>query len=304
MNLPNWPLATLRRRLPCRTSILAVGTMLGLLAFPACTASEADALDEPAPQQAIAEAKTTTTEPAAPELLLSGEIAADANRTARVFPRVGGQVLRVGVDLGDEVRQGQVLAVLQSREIAELENQSTAGTADLAVARKNLAVAEELLQSGLGTGQDVFRARAELARATGTANRNHRQLDVYGLARGGQYELKAPVAGYVIEKNLATGLRFTAANVPAAFTVANLDSVWVMANVFEADLTRVRQGQPVEITTLSYPDQPLRGHIDQLFRLLDHDSKVMKVRCTLPNPGHLLKPGMHAQVRVLATLAN
>ncbi|MCI1188659.1 efflux RND transporter periplasmic adaptor subunit [Hymenobacter sp. DH14] len=291
MNLPNQS----RRR----QSALALPAVLGLLFFTACTPSDADALDEPAPQAIVIQSKAAPE--AAPEtLVLSGEIAADANRTARVFPRVGGQVLRVGVDLGDEVKQSQVLAVLQSREIAELQNQSTAGTAELAVARKNLAVAEELFDNGLAAGQDVFKARAELARATGTATRNHRQLDTYGMARGGQYELKAPVSGYVIEKNVAAGLRFNAADMPAAFTVANLDSVWVMANVFEADLTLVHRGQAVEITTLSYPDQPLQGRINQVFHVLDHDSKVMKVRCTLPNPGHLLKPGMHAQVRVLA----
>ncbi|GAB2852366.1 efflux RND transporter periplasmic adaptor subunit [Hymenobacter ruber] len=295
MNLPN--------QSRYRTSALAFTAVLGLLFFTACTPSDADALDEPAPQAVVTQSKAAP-EPAPETLILSGEIAADANRTARVFPRVGGQVLRVGVDLGDEVKQGQVLAVLQSAEIAELQNQSTTGTAELAVARKNLAVAEELLQNGLAAEQDVFRARAELARATGTATRNHRQLDTYGMARGGQYELKAPVAGYVIEKNLAAGLRFNAANVPAAFTVANLDSVWVMANVFESDLSQVHRGQAVEITTLSYPDQPLQGRINQLFHVLDHDSKVMKVRCTLPNPGHLLKPGMHAQVRVLAPSTN
>jgi len=291
MSLPNQS----RRR----QSALALPAVLGLLFFIACTPSDADALDEPAPQVVVTQSKAAPE--AAPEtLILSGEIAADANRTARVFPRVGGQVLRVGVDLGDEVKQGQVLAVLQSREIAELQNQSTAGTAELAVARKNLAVAEELFDNGLAAGQDVFKARAELARATGTATRNHRQLDTYGLARGGQYELKAPVSGYVIEKNVAAGLRFNAADMPAAFTVANLDSVWVMANVFESDLTLVHRSQAVEITTLSYPDQALQGRINQVFHVLDHDSKVMKVRCTLPNPGHLLKPGMHAQVRVLA----
>ncbi|MDB5269684.1 MAG: efflux transporter periplasmic adaptor subunit [Hymenobacter sp.] len=291
MNLPN--------QFHHRKNALAFTAVLGLLFFTACTPSDADALNEPAPQVVVTASKTSA-EAAPEELVLSGEIAADANRTARVFPRVGGQVLRVGVDLGDEVKQGQTLAVLRSREIAELQNQSTAGTADLAVARKNLAVAEELFQNGLAAGQDVFKARAELARATGTATRNHRQLDTYGMAQGGQYELKAPVAGYVIEKNVVTGLRFNATDMPAAFIVANLDSVWVMANVFESDLTKVHRGQAVEITTLSYPDQPLQGRIDQLFHVLDHDSKVMKVRCTLPNPGHLLKPGMHAQVRVLA----
>ncbi|MBH8559314.1 efflux RND transporter periplasmic adaptor subunit [Hymenobacter negativus] len=302
MKLPNQSPAS-RRGAHYSEKAFAFTAVLGLLFFTACTPSDADVLDEPAPQAVVTQLKTATE--AAPEgLVLSGEIAADANRTARVFPRVGGQVLRVGVDLGDEVKKGQVLAVLQSAEIAELQNQSTAGTAELAVARKNLAVTEELLQNGLAAEQDVFRARAELARATGTATRNHRQLDTYGMAQGGKYELKAPVAGYVIEKNLAAGLRFNAANVPAAFTVANLDSVWVMANVFESDLAQVRRGQAVEITTLSYPDQPLQGRINQVFHVLDHDSKVMKVRCTLPNPGHLLKPGMHAQVRVLATSTN
>lgn len=277
---------------------------LGLLTAAACTPSDADTLDEPVPQAVVVNSTTTADAPTAEPLVLSGEIAADANRTARVFPRVGGQVLRVGAELGDHVQKGQVLAVLQSAEIAELQNQRTTGTADLAVARKNLAVAEELFQNGLAAEQDVFRARAELARAQAAATRNHRQLDTYGMARGSQYELKAPVAGYVIEKHLAAGLRFNAANVPAAFTVANLDSVWVMANVFESDLSQVHRGQPVEITTLSYPDQPLHGRIDQLFQVLDHESKVMKVRCTLPNPGHLLKPGMHARVRVLASPIN
>jgi cobalt-zinc-cadmium efflux system membrane fusion protein len=296
---------TLPNQLPAprriRPNTLAFAAMLGLLAFPACTPSDADVLDEFTPHAVIVDSEVIIPNPSPEVLVLSGEIVADANRTARVFSRVGGQVLRVGVDLGDEVRQGQMLAVLQSNEIAELQNQHTAGTADLAVARKNLTVAEELHQDGLGTNQDVSRARAELARATGTATRNHRQLDMYGVAQGGQYELKAPVAGFVLEKNLSTGMRFTAAHVPAAFTVANLDSVWVMANVFESDLSRVRRGQVVEITTLSYPDKPLHGRINQVFHVLDRESKVMKVRCTLPNPGHLLKPGMHAQVRVLPT---
>jgi cobalt-zinc-cadmium efflux system membrane fusion protein len=92
--------------------------------------------------------------------------------------------------------------------------------------------------------------------------------------------------------------------VASAFTVANLDSVWVMANVFETDLTRVQLGQPVEIITLSSHDQRLHGRINKVFHVLDHDSKVMKVRCTLPNPGHQLKHGMHARVRILAPAPN
>lgn len=278
------------------------GCLLGMLALGACTPTGTDVLDEPEPRTAATDAvrPEPVVEVAPAELVLSGEITADGNRTARVFPLVGGQVVKVAVELGDEVRQGQPLAVLSSGEIASLQNQSTAGTADLAVARKNLAVAEELYQAGLSAAQEVYKARKEVERAAGAATKNQRQLGVYGIGRDGTYVLRAPLAGFITEKHLTTGLRFTAANVESAFTMANLDSVWVMANVFETDLTRVRLGQPVKITTLSYPDQPLRGRIDKLFHLLDHDSKVMKVRCVLPNPGHQLKPGMHAQMRVLA----
>jgi cobalt-zinc-cadmium efflux system membrane fusion protein len=272
-----------------------------MLALGSCAESEGDALDQPAPQPTAAHAMASQAAPEpAEELVLTGEIAPDGNRTARVFPRVGGQVLRVGADLGDEVRAGQVLAVLKSSEIADLQNQRTAGTADLAVAQKNLAVTQELFQHGLAAGQDVYKARAEVARATGTTTKNRQQLGLYSIDRNGLYELRAPVGGFITAKSLAAGMRFNPSHLEAAFTVTNLDSVWVMASVFEADLSRVHRGQAVEITTLSYPDQPLRGRIDQVFQVLDHDSKVMKARCTLANPGHRLKPGMHAQVRLIA----
>lgn len=269
----------------------------------ACSSSGAESPGPPParmPDPDTTAARVVPVAPAAPaELVLTGEIATDANHLARLFPLVGGEVVRVNVELGDEVRQGQVLAVLKSGEIAGLQNESTAGTANLAVARKNLAVAQELYQAGLSAAQDVYKARKEVERATGTATRNRKQLGVYGVTLGGTYALRAPISGFITEKNLSVGLRFTPANLATAFTVANLDRVWVLANVFETDLGRVHPGQAVEVTTLSYPDQPVRGRIDKVFNVLDAASKVMKVRCTLPNPGHRLKPGMHTQVRVL-----
>ncbi|MDO7852759.1 efflux RND transporter periplasmic adaptor subunit [Hymenobacter convexus] len=280
------------------------GLFLGALALGACSSPQAETAEEITPGLPVSQfegpaAASAARAEAQPELVLSGEIAADADHTARVFPRVGGEVLRVGVDLGDEVRAGQVLAVLKSSEIAEFQNQHTAATADLAVATKNLAVAEELHQAGLSAAQDVYKARKEMQRAAGTATKSRRLLGTYGVAPGATYRLTAPLAGYIMEKKLSPGMRFNAADLQAAFTVANLDQVWVLANVFESDMGRVHEGQAVEITTLSYPDAPVRGRIDRVYHVLDHESKTMTVRCVLANPGHLLKPGMHAQVRVL-----
>ncbi|MFD2721633.1 efflux RND transporter periplasmic adaptor subunit [Hymenobacter monticola] len=278
------------------------GLLLGALALGACSSPQSEAAEEITPALPVSQRQgaAPATDLATPvELVLSGEIAADADHTARVFPRVGGEVLRMGVDLGDEVRQGQVLAVLKSSEIADFQNQHTTARADLAVATKNLAVTEELHQAGLSAGQDVYKARKEMERAASTAANSRQQLRTYGVAPGATYSLKAPLGGFIIEKKLSAGMRFNASDMDAAFTVANLDQVWVLANVFESDLSRVHEDQAVEITTLSYPDAPLRARIDRVYHVLDHESKVMKVRCVLANPGHRLKPGMHAQVRVL-----
>ena len=291
-------------RKPRPTPVGLLAALLGTVALGLGACSADVQTPDPAPTQLASQHGQATPEPdkplPQPELVLSGEITADADHMARVFPRVGGEVLRVGVDLGDEVRKGQVLAVLKSPEIAALQNERTASTADLAVATKKLAVAEQLEQAGLASGQEVYNARKEVERAAGNAATSRRQLGVYGVASGDTYTLRAPLAGYVLEKKLSPGMRFNAADVQAAFAITNLDRVWVSANVFEADLSRVRTGQAVEITTLSYPDTPLLGRIDRVSDVLDPESKVLKVRCVLANPGHRLKPGMHAQVRVLA----
>ena len=291
------------RRAPAARARLLSCLLLGAGLLGACGSSEADDLTDPTPQRPAGTAPPApATAPEAPaDIVLSAEIEADGNRMARVFPRVSGRVLRVGAELGDQVRPGQVLAVLQSSEIANLQNQHTAGVADLAVARKNLAVAEELHHAGLAAGQDVYRARQQVTQAAATAYKNQRQLAVYGIGTNNLYELRAPLGGYITAKALAPGLHLTPGNLAPAFTVANLDSVWVTASVFEADLARVRRGQAVAITTLSYPDEVRPGRIDRVLPMLDHASKTMRVRCTLPNPGHRLKPGMHAQVRVLTT---
>ncbi|MBJ6110118.1 efflux RND transporter periplasmic adaptor subunit [Hymenobacter sp. BT523] len=292
------------RKLPPAPHAARRGAVLGALAL-ALGACSAD-VPPPEPTASAQLASRTISQPAVPEVLpdselvLSGEIAADPNRLARVFPRVGGEVLRVGTDLGDEVRQGQVLAVLKSPEIAALQHQRTTTAADYEVAAKKAAELAHLEQAGLASGHEVYTARQEARRAAGHAAASQRQMGVYGVTPGETYTLRAPLAGYVLEKKLSPGMRFNATDLQAAFVVANLDQVWVMANVFESDLSRVRPGQAVEIITLSYPDAPLRGRIDQVSALLDPESKVMKVRCVLPNPGHRLKPGMHARVRVLA----
>ena len=244
---------------------------------------------------------TVRQEPVRDELTLSGQIASNGDQTVKVYPLVGGVVEQLSVELGDHVTKGQVLAVIKSGEIADLQNQSSSAGTDLDIARKNLAVLEDQYKSGLASERDVNLARQELRKAQGNVGKSRKQLSVYGVSADGTYTLRAPISGFITEKNVSDHMQFNADNVGNLFTVSNLDDVWIMANVFESDISKVQQGYAADVTTLSYPDKHFQGRIDKVFNVLEPESKVMKVRVRLPNPGYLLKPEMYAQIKVLNT---
>ncbi|MET4107556.1 efflux RND transporter periplasmic adaptor subunit [Hymenobacter sp. UYP22] len=244
---------------------------------------------------------TVRNEPVRDELSLSGQIATDGDKTVKVYPLVGGVVEQLSVELGDHVTKGQVLAVIKSGEIADLQNQSSTAGTDLDIARKNLSVLEDQYKAGLASERDVSLARQELRKAQSNVGKSRKQLGVYGVSADGTYTLRAPISGFITEKNVTDHMQFNADNVGNLFTVSNLDDVWIMANVFESDISKVKEGYAADVTTLSYPDKHFTGRIDKVFNVLDPDSKVMKVRVKLSNPGYLLKPEMYAQVKVLNT---
>ncbi|SFP77270.1 efflux RND transporter periplasmic adaptor subunit [Hymenobacter arizonensis] len=250
------------------------------------------------------ELDTVRLRPVRSELMFSGQVVSNGDQTAKVFPLVGGVVENLKVELGDHVTKGQLLAIVRSGEIADVQNQSSSAGTDLAIAQKNLAVAEDQFAAGLASERDVVLAREEARRAAGNANKSRKQLGIYGVTADGRYAIKAPISGFITEKNVTESMQYTDSNVDHFFTIANLDQVWVMANVFETDIAKVKVGYDAEVTTLAYPDKHFRGKVDKVFNVLDPSSKVMKVRVRLENPGYLLKPEMYAQVRIENTEAN
>lgn len=293
-----------------RFATLATSLALPLaLGLASCSKSE----DADAPQkveagfsmsdQMLRELKIDTVrrEPVRDELSLSGQIATDGDKTVKVYPLVGGVVEQLSVELGDHVEKGQVLAVIKSGEIADLQNQSSTAGTDLDIARKNLSVLEDQYKAGLASERDVSLARQELRKAQSNVGKSQKQLGVYGVSADGTYTLRAPISGFITEKNVTDHMQFNADNVGNLFTVSNLDDVWILANVFESDISKVKEGYAADVTTLSYPDKHFTGRIDKVFNVLDPESKVMKVRVKLNNPGYLLKPEMYAQVKVLNT---
>ena len=289
-----------------RSALLFLLTLgLGACSKPAETAKEDPAATKKfsLSDQTLKELAFDTVryEPVRSEQSFSGQVTTNGDKTANVVPLVGGVVEDLKVELGDHVTKGQVLAVIRSGEIADVQNQNSNAGTDLAIAKKNLSVAEDQFKAGLAAERDVVLAREELRKAQSNLGKTNKQLGIYGVSKDGHYTITAPISGFITDKNVTENMQYTTSSAGNFFTIADLDQVWVLANVFEADIANVKLGYQADITTLSYPDKHFKGVVDKVFNVLDPDSKALKVRIKLQNPGYLLKPEMYAQVRILNT---
>ncbi|MBN8825794.1 MULTISPECIES: efflux RND transporter periplasmic adaptor subunit [unclassified Spirosoma] len=239
---------------------------------------------------------STVMQPVRSELTLVGKVVADENRVIKVFPLVGGNVEDVKVELGDYVRKGQTLALIRSGEVADIERQGIQAQSDLLLAEKNLRVAQDMFETKLVSQREVVAAQKEVEKAQAEANRVKEVARIYGLGKTSIYTVKAPIDGYVIEKNVNRGMQLRSDNADNLFTIGQISEVWVLANVNESDIGRVRIGMDASIQTLSYPDQLFKGQVDKMYTVLDPGTKAMTVRIRLTNTGLKLRPEMHATV--------
>ena len=126
-------------------------------------------------------------------------------------------------------------------------------------------------------------------------------LNINGGSRtnaGGTYVLTSPINGFIVEKKINAGSFIRADAGDNLFTISDLKDVWVMANVFEADIPKVKEGYPVKVTTLAYPDKVFAGRVDRVSEVLDPENKALKVRVKLENQDMMLKPEMFTRVIV------
>jgi cobalt-zinc-cadmium efflux system membrane fusion protein len=230
------------------------------------------------------------------ELKLFGKIAPDNNKMVEVLPIVGGNVSQVTVELGDYVQQGQTLAIIRSGEVAEFERQRMDALSDVSTAEKNLQVAQDLFRSKLNSEKDVLAAQNELDKTKAELRRITEVFSIYGLSDKSQYNVKAPIAGFVVQKNINRDMQLRNDRNEAIFTIAQIDEVWILANVNESDISKIKLGYEADIKTLSYPDKTFKGKVDRIFNILDPQTKTMKARVKIPNPDYLLKPEMNASI--------
>lgn len=232
------------------------------------------------------------------ELSFYGKITADNNKLIDVYPLVGGNVIKVNVELGDYVKKGQVLATIKSTDVADFEKQSIDAKSDLLVAKNNLKVATELFDGKLNSESDVLQAKAEVNKAQSQLSKIQETYKIYNIKAGSIYEVTAPISGFIIQKSINQDMLLRSDRSENIFDIAEISEVWAMANINEIDINKIKLGIDANVTTLSYPDKVFKGKVDKIFNVIDPETKAMQARIKLQNPGFLLKPDMNANIKL------
>jgi cobalt-zinc-cadmium efflux system membrane fusion protein len=233
------------------------------------------------------------------QLTLTGSIAPDENKMVKIFPLVSGVAQGVNVQLGDVVHKGQTLATMRSAEMAAFTKDYISSEADIRNTRRIMETTQDLYKSGLASQKDLEQAQSDYQKAVAEGKRAGAVISI-NKSNGKGYEVKSPLSGFIVEKNVTSNTQVRADNTQNLFTVADLSTVYVLVNVYESDISKIQTGDPVEVTTLSYPDKVFSGKIDRIDNMLDPDNKAMHARIKIQNPGNLLKPGMFANVLIKA----
>lgn len=292
-------------------------------------------------------------------LAATAEIQPNADRMAHVSPRIGGRAVKILADLGQEVKRGESLAILDSVELGEAKSTYLKARAELepaqsrlktlrarvkadaterllkAKARLKLAQAtyerekglferkisaeKELLEARreleedeaeleaarIAATQELQQAEADYLRAKATLDAAEETLHLYGLSQPeidslkreegmsiSRFSLRTPFAGRVVEKHVSLGEIVEPQDRP--FTIANLSNLWILLDIYEKDLSKVRVGTEVTLSVEAYPGEKFRGRVTYLSDLLDQDTRSVKARVEVDNAHRRLKPGMFA----------
>jgi cobalt-zinc-cadmium efflux system membrane fusion protein len=228
----------------------------------------------------------------------NGMVDFNTDKVVSVFPLISGNVEDIKAMPGDFVKAGQELGVVKSAEIANYNASLINAETNVQLTSKQLTQQKELFKSGLASQVDITGAEVNYQQAVAAKIAAEKILSINGNNKNGVYYIKAPIEGFIVQKNVTNGMDLRTDNNASMFTISDLKNVWIEANVYEANIGKVHEGDEVDVTTISYPDKVFKGKVNKLMSVLDPTSKVMKMRVVLDNPGYLLKPQMFATVTV------
>jgi membrane fusion protein, heavy metal efflux system len=234
---------------------------------------------------------------------LTGEIAADPDRSAQLAARVPGRIVDVRIKEGDRVKTGQIVAILDSPEIARARAVLAAVAARSKSAQLNADRLKILESKSLASGQEVAVAEAEGAALAADFAAARQTLAALGQpaeqseGRGARVTIRAPLGGFVLGRDAVRGQSVDAGHIIAV--IGDLDQVYFLGRLFEKDLARVKVAAAAEVRLNAYPNEVFEGKIETIGRQIDPAARTITARILVRNHGDLVKVGLFGTARVV-----
>ncbi len=254
-------------------------------------------------QTAIAERKKTEK-----LLKVTAEIQFNANKVFHISPRVPGRVVDVFADLGEEVEKGQKLAFLDSIELGRAISDYLTTKTKLEVCKAHFDREKRLWEKKITSEREMLDAKATFLEAEAEFEAAENKLHLLGLSDDDIVELKpqahaiatfpilSPFNGTVVEKHITMGEMIEPDT--KIFTIADLSILWIILDIYEKDLPKIKRGQQVGVTVRAYPGEEFIGKIAYISDTVDEKTRTIKVRVDIENPEKRLKPGMFATAKI------
>jgi cobalt-zinc-cadmium efflux system membrane fusion protein len=245
-----------------------------------------------------------------PALTLSGKVAYGEDLYSKVSSPLQGRVVEVRVKLGDRVKAGDVLVVIDSPDITAAYSDFIKEASDLEFATRGYELAKDLYETKAlalkdlkQAENDLIKARAEFRRAKERllslrvpASELNKPLAEQKITA--RFEMKSPLTGTVVERTVTPGQTVGGDPTQVLFTVADLDRLQVVADVYERDLDLVRVGQSSAVTVEAYPGIQFPAAVASVGDVVDPNTRTIKVRAWVNNESHKLKPEMFARLHI------
>jgi len=261
------------------------------------------------PQDQMAHVQVVTVQPTRliRTLRLTGAVAYNAFNTTPVITQVGGPVSRILVVPGQHVKTGQPMLDVSSPDYSQLLDAYLKAADSFRLADKNWVRAQDLYAHHAIAQRDLEQAESDRNQAQADLNAADQGMRILGIKNPGDLAkapssalipVLAPIGGEVVERLVSPG-QVVQAGQTQAFTISDLSTVWVLANVYQADLAAVRTGDDVVVETDSYPER-FHGRISYVSPALDPNTRTLQARIVVDNPGEKLKRDMYCTVTVTA----
>jgi cobalt-zinc-cadmium efflux system membrane fusion protein len=261
------------------------------------------------PQDQMSHVQVVTVQPArlTRTLRLTGAVAYNAFKTTPVITQVGGPVSRILVVPGQHVRPSEPMLEVTSPDYSQLLDTYLKSRDTFRVADKNYDRAQDLYQHHAIAERDLLQAESDRNQAQADLNASEQAMKILGIKNpedlvkapsSAEIPVIAPIGGEVVERLVAPG-QVMQAGQTQAFTISDMSTVWVLANVYQGDLAHVKIGDDVVVQTDAYPES-FHGRISYISAALDPSTRTLQARIVVDNPGEKLKKDMYCTATVTA----